>query len=49
MKIKYVKCSNCSFVFDSTLEECPKCKQIISINENFSKSEEDNNLFNICD
>lgn len=42
---KYVRCPNCSYVYESTEEECPQCHEKTVINEDL----ENQIVFNLND
>lgn len=43
---KYVRCTECSFVYEDKLDECPQCNTPKEISEGVSGIEP---VFNICD
>lgn len=47
MDKKYVRCSECAYIYSLELDKCPKCKTITPITE--ENEQKDITLFNICD
>lgn len=45
IKVDYVRCPNCSYVYEATQDECPHCKKPTVISE----SQLDEKVFNIID
>lgn len=45
VKVDYVRCPNCSYVYEATEDKCPKCNSDTIINE----SEIDQKIFNLND
>jgi uncharacterized OB-fold protein len=43
--VDYVRCPNCSYVYEATKDECPQCKKKTVINE----SELEQEVFNLND
>ena len=43
--VDYVRCPNCSYVYEATEDECPQCHQPTVINE----GELDQEIFNLND
>ena len=43
--VDYVRCPNCSYVYEATEDKCPQCKKDTVINEN----EIDTQVFNLND
>lgn len=43
--VDFVRCPNCSFVYEATEDKCPECGQITVINE----SQLEEKVFNILD
>ena len=44
-KIDYVRCPNCSYVYEATKDKCPQCNQDTVISEDLIQED----VFNICD
>lgn len=45
MQVDYVRCKECGFVYDSTLNECPNCGAENIISEDYLSE----SIFNILD
>lgn len=43
--VDYVRCPECSFVYEATLDKCPLCKHDTIISEEALSQE----VFNLCD
>ena len=43
--VDYVRCPNCSYVYEATKDRCPQCDQVTIINENELNTE----VFNLND
>ena len=44
-EVDYVRCPNCSYVYEATEDKCPKCGKETVINEDLLSQE----TFNVCD
>ena len=43
--VDYIRCTNCSYVYEATLNKCPQCNKDTVISEDLIEEP----VFNICD